>query len=129
ILDLLAKTPVREIHLYDGDVFIQHNAFRAPGAASTDDFKQHPKKVDYYANIYSRMHKGIISHPYPLDESNIDEVKAAGTVFLCLDTGSSKKAIVNQLQTLGIQFIDCGIDVLFGEGGKLTGHARVTTCT
>ena len=32
VLDQLAKTPVREIHLFDGDLFLQHNAFRAPGA-------------------------------------------------------------------------------------------------
>src|SRR5665647_768400 len=33
ILDLVAKTPVEEIHLFDGDGFETHNAFRAPGAA------------------------------------------------------------------------------------------------
>ena len=32
VLDLVAKTPVSEIHLYDGDIFFAHNAFRAPGA-------------------------------------------------------------------------------------------------
>ncbi len=36
VLDLVAKTPVREIHLYDGDTFYQHNAFRSPGAPSGD---------------------------------------------------------------------------------------------
>jgi len=30
ILDLLAKTPVREIHLFDGDTMFNHNAFRSP---------------------------------------------------------------------------------------------------
>lgn len=34
ILDYLAKTPVKEIHLYDGDGFYQHNAFRSPGGPS-----------------------------------------------------------------------------------------------
>ena len=28
ILDYLAKTPIKEIHLFDGDRFLQHNAFR-----------------------------------------------------------------------------------------------------
>ena len=37
LLDLLAKTPIEEIHLYDDDIFGTHNAFRAPGAASLDD--------------------------------------------------------------------------------------------
>ena len=34
ILDYLVKTRVAEIHLFDGDVFQQHNAFRAPGATT-----------------------------------------------------------------------------------------------
>lgn len=33
-VDLLAKTPATEIHLFDGDVFMQHNVFRAPGVLS-----------------------------------------------------------------------------------------------
>lgn len=36
ILDLVAKTPVRQIDLYDADKFYSHNAFRAPGAASLE---------------------------------------------------------------------------------------------
>ena len=32
ILDLVAKTTVAEVHLCDGDQFLQHNAFRAPSA-------------------------------------------------------------------------------------------------
>ena len=33
ILDLTAKTPVGEIHLFDGDKFHNPNAFRSPGAS------------------------------------------------------------------------------------------------
>ena len=29
VLDFVAKTPVKEIHLFDGDTFLQHNAFRS----------------------------------------------------------------------------------------------------
>ena len=32
ILDYVSKTRVAEIHLFDGDRFAQHNAFRAPGS-------------------------------------------------------------------------------------------------
>src|SRR5688572_24496500 len=38
ILDLVTKSPVGEIHLFDGDVFELHNAFRAPGAPGAEDF-------------------------------------------------------------------------------------------
>ncbi len=37
ILDLVAKTPVKEIHIYDGDTFDQHNAFRSPGSSAMND--------------------------------------------------------------------------------------------
>lgn len=47
ILDQVAKTPVDEIVLIDGDTFDNHNAFRAPGAASLDDLRTRPMKVDY----------------------------------------------------------------------------------
>lgn len=55
IFDQLVKTPVAEIHIFDGDVFLQHNAFRAPGAASQDDFAEKPYKVDYFKRKYEVM--------------------------------------------------------------------------
>ena len=58
ILDLLAKTPVLEIHLFDGDEFELHNSFRAPGAPAKEDFTN-PKKVDWFGATYDRMRKGI----------------------------------------------------------------------
>jgi tRNA A37 threonylcarbamoyladenosine dehydratase len=45
VLDFVAKTPVKEIHLFDGDIFDQHNAFRAPGAPSGEELEQRLKKV------------------------------------------------------------------------------------
>ena len=48
VLDLVAKTPANEIHLFDGDVFLQHNAFRSPGAPSLDELKAQPSKAAYF---------------------------------------------------------------------------------
>lgn len=50
-LDLLTKTPIRNIHLYDADTFSSHNAFRAPGAASVDDMAAQITKVGYYTGL------------------------------------------------------------------------------
>ena len=61
ILDLVVKTPVAEIHLYDGDVFLQHNAFRSPGAASVADLRAKLNKVDYYKDRYSPMRRHIVA--------------------------------------------------------------------
>lgn len=57
VLDFVAKTPVAEIHLFDRDVFLNHNAFRCPGAASLDELSQKLMKVNYLAVLYSRMRK------------------------------------------------------------------------
>ncbi|MCO4099458.1 MAG: hypothetical protein HEQ38_08675 [Gemmatimonas sp.] len=67
VLDLLAKTPVEEIHLYDGDEFLQHNAFRAPGAASLTQLRGRPSKVAYFLGMYDPMRRGIIPHPEYID--------------------------------------------------------------
>src|SRR4051794_7475719 len=49
LLDLLAKTHVAQIHLYDGDNLRVHNAFRAPGAASVADLDGGPNKAEHFA--------------------------------------------------------------------------------
>lgn len=62
ILDLVAKTPVKEIRLFDDDDFLSHNAFRAPGAPSLEQLRDAPKKVHYLKGIYERMHRGACRH-------------------------------------------------------------------
>lgn len=125
ILDQLAKTPVAEIHLYDGDVFCQHNAFRAPGAADKDIFVEQPFKTDYYKSIYENMHKKIFSHHSFLDEDNVRELEGLDFVFLAMDSGRAKKLIVNFLKEYCIDFIDTGIDIN-RAGDSLIGMTRST---
>ena len=125
ILDQIAKTPVSEIHLFDGDTFCQHNAFRAPGAPCTDVFKERPAKVDYYTRIYSNMHRHIIPHPYALDEQNVFELEPMTFVFLAIDAGASKRVLVDYLLSHAISFIDSGIDIQ-RTGTSLIGMTRAT---
>jgi hypothetical protein len=128
VLDLLAKTPVSQIHLYDGDTFFQHNAFRAPGAASSSDLEGHFKKVDYYTRIYSKMKKGLFPHPDYISESNVTNLDSVDYVFLCMDGGPEKRMIMDHLQEKGIRFIDCGIGLYVNEN-CIGGQVRVTTST
>lgn len=89
LLDFISKTPVKEIHLYDKDYFLQHNAFRAPGATSKARFYDHLKKTEYFQGIYSEMHKYVFSHPYNILSSNVHELLAVDFVFLCIDSRKS----------------------------------------
>lgn len=121
--DQVAKCPVKAIHLFDGDQFLTHNAFRAPGAASIADLRAQPYKVDYFAKIYSNMHRGIVPHPYAIDESNVHELKAMTFVFLCMEGGKAKKVIVETLEAAGIPFVDVGMG-LYAKNGKVGGILR-----
>jgi hypothetical protein len=109
LLDLVAKTPVRHIHIFDADRFLTHNAFRAPGAPAIEELRTQPLKVEYFAGIYSRMHRGIVPHPYHIDATNVGELNGMSFVFLCMEGGAAKRAIVDKLEVLGTPFVDVGI--------------------
>ena len=128
ILDLIVKTPIEEIHLYDADNLNAHNAFRAPGAASVEDLDAVPNKVDYYMSKYDVMRRGIVAHPVNVDESNIDELREMTFVFLAMDSGPAKKFIVEKLEEFKIPFIDTGMGV-YRKGDGLGGIVRVTAST
>lgn len=130
VLDLVAKTPVREIHLFDADAFLQHNAFRAPSAASLDDLTRRPSKVAYFRALYSRMRRGIVAHEEHVSEENVEVLLGFDFVFLCLDNGPAKKLIVDRLSTGAMSFIDVGIGVeMVPESLALWAICRVTTST
>lgn len=127
VLDLVAKTHVREIHLFDGDYFANHNAFRAPGAASLDDLRLAPNKAQYFADIYGRMRRRIVPHPYYVNESNAADVDGLTFAFLCFDPSPAKLAVVDALENRNIPFIDVGLGLRKSAKESIMGMARVTT--
>ena len=109
ILDLVSKTNVKEIHLIDGDVFCQHNAFRSPGAASKEIFTKSLSKVSYFKEIYQNMHKNIIENDIFINEENVNILKDMDFVFISIDSGIARNLIVDYLVSEKIPFIDTGI--------------------
>lgn len=128
ILDLVAKTPVREIRVFDDDEFLQHNAFRSPGAASIEELREAPKKVDYLKSIYSRMHRRIVTHAVALDATNLHLLDGITFAFVSMDAGEEKRQIIEKLEAMGASFIDVGMGLELDEG-SLGGILRVTTST
>jgi len=127
VLDYLAKTPIGEIHLFDADVFIQHNAFRAPGAASGAELDEKLTKVAIHARTYSKMRRGIIPHPVEMGPGTLHLLEDLDFVFLCME-GTGKKPIVSKLEDLGVPFIDVGMGITV-HGESLRGQVRTTTST
>jgi hypothetical protein len=128
VLDFLAKTPVREIRIIDGDEYLQHNAFRSPGAPTIDELREAPKKVDYLKGIYSKMHKGITAHAVALDAANLHLLDGITFAFICMDAGEAKRLVVQRLEALGVSFVDVGMGLELVDG-TLGGILRVTAST
>lgn len=130
VLDLVAKTQVQEIHLFDGDPFLQHNAFRAPGAASLDILSKKPSKVAYYADIYGQMRREIHQHDGYLETETVKQLAGFDFVFLCVDRVAVRKLVSDFLHDQKIPFIDVGMELeLIEEQQCLIGTCRVTLST
>jgi hypothetical protein len=74
------------------------------------------------------MRRGIVPHPVNVTVDNVAELLDASFVFLALDTGPDKKAIVETLIENGIPFIDTGIG-LSKDATGIAGQIRITTST
>jgi hypothetical protein len=123
VLDLIAKTPVKKIHIFDADRLLTHNAFRAPGAPAIENLRLQPLKVEYFASIYARMHRGIVPHPIQIDAANVAQLEGMSFVFLCMDGGDAKRAIVDKLEAMKIPFADVGMG-LYAKRNSIGGMLR-----
>ena len=127
ILDLVAKTPVRELHLFNGDRFGQHNAFRAPGAPSIETLQSAPVKSEYFRGIYSNMRGNIFDHEH-LDDDSADILAGVSFAFVAVDNVDARRLAVEKLMDAGVPFVDVGMGLDTGEAALL-GQLRVTAAT
>jgi len=128
ILDYVAKTPVREIHLFDGDRFLQHNAFRAPGATSGEQLGKQPHKVDYFHGVYSKMRQGIIPHREFISAQNVHLLEGMDFVFISMEAGPEKKIVIDRLVKRHIPFVEVGMGIYL-RNNVLGGLLRTTAST
>jgi ThiF family len=126
VLDALAKCPIPEIHLFDRDLYYMHNAYRSPGATSLDTLDRAQRKVDYYAELYGKMHKGIFAHPDYITPDNLERLLEMSQVFICIDKPEVKQFLLPFLMKNQIPFIDVGMG-LHLVNNTIIGTLRVTT--
>lgn len=126
ILDYMSKVPVRQIDLFDGDLFQQHNAFRAPGAATEQELDKCMFKVEYLSDKYQEIHSKICPHAEYITEENVQILSEYSYVFISMDSNSDKKEIVDFLLKKGIPFSDTGIGLQIVEN-SLIGQIRTSS--
>ncbi len=127
ILDLIAKTHVEEIHLYDFDIFDAHNAFRAPGAASIGEIEQGDSKVNRYFSIYSKFRKGIIPHLINISNDEQDDIKFLDFVFVSVDHDIARNEIIKLLENNNTPYIDVGMFAHLSGNSKIILSSRTRT--
>jgi tRNA A37 threonylcarbamoyladenosine dehydratase len=130
VLDLVARCPVAEVHLFDDDRYLQHNALRSPGPTSIEELTGGPLKVNVYAQRWAAMRNGVIAHPERLGEQHKDLLAQMDIVFVCVDTGDSRRQVVELLERVGCEFIDVGMGLLLDEdNAQVFGQVRTTYST
>ena len=125
ILDFIAKLPLDEIHLFDSDIFKQHNAYRAPGAAPSQILERNITKVQYLSEVYRQMNEAIVPHPEDINPDNKDFLLGMDFIFLCIDNAAVRNEIAHFLIQNNKKFVNSGIGVSLRDGG-LAGIIRVS---
>ena len=124
LLDLIAKTPVSEIHLLDSDCVDWHTLKRAPGAPTAEEIELVRAgsllKVDYYHSKYAAFRDGIHPHPVRVDSTSMfAEFLSDHPIdyaFVCIDQltdGDSVRqdAVYRAITEAGVPFIDSGVSI------------------
>ena len=130
LMDILAKTNVKELHLFDEDVLKQHNAFRMCGAARIEELGGSCAKVDWYRRTYSAIREeGIHVHTEELTGDCKDILAKFTTVFIAVDDLTVRRDLQAACNELGIYHVSVGIGVeVEGESNdQLGGNVKVET--
>ncbi len=129
-LDLVAKTHVVEIHLFDADLLRPHNAFRFPGAISREILDRGITKVKYLGEHYSTMRRGVVPHEVMIHEGNVMDLAGFDYVFLCVDRSGVRQLVLRALAKTGVTVIDVGMGLnLSDDQESIWGTCRVTVST
>lgn len=123
LLDLLVKTPVREIRAYDMDDYHVHNAYRSPGKLDPQELGK--KKAEVCQSRYDNFRHGLKIKVQFVDASCAHEFEDVTFAFVCVDKGQSRAGIFDLLIAKGIPFIDVGMG-LHRQKNLLTGLIRTT---
>jgi hypothetical protein len=122
ILDLIARTHLERISLFDDDKVHVHTIFRIPGfiPRAIGDFK-----VDALAWQYGQWHAALDPVRERITGENIERLSDFDFVFVSVDDGPARLHIVNWLSTKGIPYVDCGMGLSRSAVG-LSGFVRIT---
>ena len=129
ILDYVARTPVEEIHVYDGDRMKAHNGYRIPGTIGINELRERPFKADWLGEQYSKLRRQVFGHTEDVFPPLPDAVANSTFVFMSIDDPSAKREIIPELLKSKIPFVHVGIsvEVYRDETGNVMAQPGMTT--
>lgn len=123
VLDLMVKTPVKEIRGFDGDHYLVHNAFRSPGRLNLEELNL--PKAAVHQSRFETFRYGLSLHAKYVHSESARDLQGVTFAFVCVDKGSARAQIFDLLISMGIPFIDVGMG-LDRKLGPLSGTIRTT---
>lgn len=124
LLDLIVKTPVKEIRGFDLDWYHVHNAFRSPGKLDANELGK--RKSEVYRQRYENFRHNINIHSNYITSDSEKDLTGVTFAFVCVDSGTSRAEIFELLIKLKIPFIDVGMG-LDRNMGAISGTLRTTS--
>ena len=115
VLDFIAKTHLKEIHLFDDDVVHVHTLFRLPGVYGETHLGL--SKVEALAEAYGRFHGGVEPHVERIDQNNVSRLADYDFVFVCVDDGPTRQTIAQACHAASVPFVDVGMGLNKGTSG------------
>ena len=123
ILDLMSKTYVGEIRIWDGDVIEGRNLLRAPGWASRDAIGKN--KAQHFGEHYQGIRRGIsIYAEYWRSDDDANMFQDLDFVFVAIDKEKTRTALCERLEEMRIPFIDVGMGIELQQG-QVRGSCQV----
>ena len=130
LVDILAKTNIKELHLFDDDILEQHTAFRLAGAAHIEEIGGTRTKVAWHKQRYSAVREeGVFSIETKVNGDAKDLLQKFTTVFVAVDDLACRREIQTQCNELGVFHVSVGlaVEVEGQHNNQLGGMVKVET--
>ncbi len=123
ILDMMSKTDVREIRIWDGDDIEGRNLLRAPGWAGQEAIDNN--KAEFYGTQYDQMRRGLsVCGQYWRSDDPVDSFDGLNFVFIAVDKTDVRSALCQKLEEAEIPFVDVGMGIQ-RRNGRVRGSCQV----
>ena len=128
LVDVLAKTNIKEIHLFDDDAIDTHSAFRVAGAARGEELGCSKAKVDWHHERYSVVRKtGLFIHRTRVNDESLELLDTCTTVFIAVDDIKVRRKLQNAITRKGILHlaVGIGIEIEGAQNDQLGGNVKI----